>query len=265
MLHGIIRVPITDLRAGPDSDSERRSQILFGTPVEIGRLQKRFSRVGLPGKYGGWCRTGHIEHVSFALWRKYVAAPKYRVKAESIRIKGAPEQVLFPFRLFFGTELVIVRSGKNTFFELPSASVRAPINTRYLAAPISGSGGHVGGRRIVATAKRFLGVPYLWGGLSPLGFDCSGLVQSVFGFHGITLPRDSKDQRTVGFAVDRSHLKPGDLLFSPGHVAISCGGGAFIHASASRGMVAIDSFDSSARNYRRDIDNDFEFARRIPL
>jgi cell wall-associated NlpC family hydrolase len=117
----------------------------------------------------------------------------------------------------------------------------------------------------VATAVRFLGVPYLWGGITPYGFDCSGLVKTVFGFHGITLPRDSADQRSAGFDVARSSLRPGDLLFFPGHVAIICGGKEFVHASASRGMVAIDSFDPGAPNYREDLDNEFEFARRIQL
>jgi len=265
MLHGIIRIPVTDIRAEADSDSERRSQALFGTPVEIFEAGKRFSKVALPGRYEGWCRTEHIDHVSFALWRKYIAAPKHRVKAESVLIKRSARRFSYPYRLFFGTELVIAESGKTAFFEIPGDSVRAPIAMRYLADPAPKGHTGVTGKRIVATAVRFSGVPYLWGGITPLGFDCSGLVKSVFGFHGITLPRDSRDQRNEGFEVARASVNPGDLLFFPGHVAISCGGEEFVHASASRGMVAIDSFDPGAPNYREDLDNDFEYARRISL
>lgn len=265
MLHGVINIPVTDIRAGADSKTERRSQALFGSPVEIWKAGKRFSRVSLPGKYEGWCRTEHIDHVSFALWKKYIAAPKYKVKRDSVLITRGPRQLSYPFRLFFGTELIVTEKGESAFFELPRGSVRAPISVKHLAEPMSAAHRRVSGKRIVATASRFLGVPYLWGGITPFGFDCSGLVQTVFGFHGISLPRDSKDQRTAGFEVARDRLRVGDLLFFPGHVAISCGGDEFVHASAGRGMVTIDSFDTSAPDYRKDLDSDFEYARRIPL
>jgi cell wall-associated NlpC family hydrolase len=265
MLHGIIRVPITDMRAEPDSHSERRSQALFGTPVVIEEVQKTYSRIALTDNYTGWCRTQHIDHVAFALWEQYNATPKYKVKADTIVIKSSPTRTLYPFRLLFGTGLVISESAGKHYFELPRGSVRAPINLRQLAAPKHHESSGVTGRKIVALASRFLGVPYLWGGISPLGFDCSGLVQAAFGFYGIRLPRDSKDQRGEGFAVERDGLHPGDLLFFPGHVAISCGGREFVHATASRGMVAIDSFDPSLPNYREDLDHEFEFARRISL
>jgi len=143
--------------------------------------------------------------------------------------------------------------------------VRAPINIRQLAEPSHHDLSGVTGKKIVALASRFLGVPYLWGGISPMGFDCSGLVQAVFGFFDIRLPRDSKDQREEGFAVERDGLHPGDLLFFPGHVAISWGGREFIHAAASRGMVAVDSFDPAQPNYREDLDHEFEFSRRLSL
>lgn len=265
MLHGIITVPITDLWAESDSQSERRSQALFGTPVVVEEVQKTFSRIALTDNYTGWCRTQHIDHVAFALWEKYRAEPKYKVRAESVIIRSSPARMLYPFRLLFGTELVITESAGKHYFELPRGSVRAPINMRYLAEPGHHERSSVTGKKIVALASRFLGAPYLWGGISPMGFDCSGLVQAAYGFYDIRLPRDSKDQRGEGFAVERDALHPGDLLFFPGHVAISCGGKEFIHATASRGMVAIDSFDPSQPNYREDLDHEFEFARRLSL
>lgn len=265
MLHGIITVPITDLRAEPDMHSERRSQVLFGTPVVIEELGKKFSAVTLTDKYTGWCRTQHINHVAFAIWEKYRTQSKYRVKAESVVVKRAPKQMIYPFRLLFGTELVVTEADGKHYFELPGDSMRAPISVKQLAEPRHHERSGVTGKRIVDLASRFIGVPYLWGGISPMGFDCSGLVQTVFGFYDIRLPRDSKDQRGEGFAVERDGLHPGDLLFFPGHVAISCGGTEFVHASAGRGMVAVDSFDSSQPNYREDLDHEFEFARRLSL
>lgn len=265
MSYGIINVPVTDLRAEPDSASERRSQLLFGMAVEIGRSRGEFSLVSLPDKYSGWCRSGHIITVAFEIWEKYVARPKQKVRAEAVTIKGGPGVLTYPFRLFFNTELVIRPHNGQVHFELPGGMVRAPISTHYLLTIDKKKKLEVTGKKIVTTAARFLGTPYLWGGLTPFGYDCSGLVQMVFGFYGIRLPRDSKDQRKEGVPVERSALQPGDLVFSPGHVAISCGGSEILHASAGRGMVAFDSLDPKAPNYREDLDKDYEFARRLAL
>ena len=96
---------------------------------------------------------------------------------------------------------------------------------------------------IIATAKKYIGVPYLWGGTTPSGFDCSGYVQYVFKTHGISLPRVSRDQYTAGYAVSRSNLKPGDLVFfntsgsGVSHLGIYLGDNQFIHASTSKGVT----------------------------
>jgi len=265
MPYGIVNIPVTDLRAGPDSTLERRSQLLFGMAVEIGQGRGKFSRVTLLDKYTGWCRTGHISQVSLEIWEKYIARPKQRVKAEAVFIKSGPGVPTYPFRLFFNTELIIKPHNGQVHFELPGGQIRAPISIHSLLSVDKKNKLEITGKKIVATAARFLGTPYLWGGLTPFGYDCSGLVQMVFGFYGIKLPRDSKDQRNEGVPVERAELQPGDLIFSPGHVAISCGGNEILHASAGRGMVAFDSLDPKAQNYREDLDKDYEFARRLPL
>jgi gamma-D-glutamyl-L-lysine dipeptidyl-peptidase len=88
---------------------------------------------------------------------------------------------------------------------------------------------------IIATARSFVGLPYLWGGTSGFGFDCSGLVHQVYKAHGVLLPRDADPQSKVGVAVSRSNLEPGDLVFfSSGgvayHVVIYAGGGLVIES-----------------------------------
>ena len=104
-----------------------------------------------------------------------------------------------------------------------------------------------GPRAIVATALSLRGTPYRDGGTDPAqGFDCSGFIQYVFARHGQTLPREAKDQYTVGKKVKSSKVRPGDLLFfstvakGPSHVGLSIGGDQFVHATSERGVVRVE-------------------------
>ena len=107
----------------------------------------------------------------------------------------------------------------------------------------------------VAVAERFLGVPYLWGGKTALGLDCSGLVQVALTACGIACPRDSDMQETAlgvpaAVAADFSTLRRGDLLFWKGHVGIACGGGKLLHANAFHMAVAIEPVAAAVARIR---------------
>lgn len=109
---------------------------------------------------------------------------------------------------------------------------------------------------IINTAKQYLGVKYVWGGTSTTGFDCSGLIQSVFAKNDVTLPRVSWDQYTVGKQVDYNNLQPADLVFFTlngdtvvNHVGIYIGDGQFINASSAEGVVVISEFSSYWTSY----------------
>ncbi|MBA2951432.1 C40 family peptidase [Streptomyces himalayensis] len=105
------------------------------------------------------------------------------------------------------------------------------------------------GEDIVNLARKYLGVQYVWGGSSPSGFDCSGLVSYVFAQHGINLPRVTYNQINVGASVQPNKLRPGDLVFfdtdrkrsGPDHVGIYMGGGKFIHAPRPGQGVKVSS------------------------
>jgi peptidoglycan DL-endopeptidase CwlO len=100
---------------------------------------------------------------------------------------------------------------------------------------------------VVGIAMRYLGVPYVWGGASPSGFDCSGLVAYAYGQMGVSLPHYTGAQWNVGVAVSRDSLEPGDLVFFDGlnHVGIYIGGGQFIHAPHTGDVVKISSLSES--------------------
>lgn len=98
------------------------------------------------------------------------------------------------------------------------------------------------GQQIVSYAEKFIGTPYVWGGESVRGFDCSGFVQYVFRHFGVSLPRTSQEQAQVGSVINKSDLQPGDLVYfntegTPfSHVGVYVGNGQFISATTSRGV-----------------------------
>lgn len=112
--------------------------------------------------------------------------------------------------------------------------------------PAVSRGSNYVSRRIISNAMQYIGVPYVFGGTTPGGFDCSGYVRYVFANAGISLPRTADVQYEVGTPVSSSDLRAGDLVYfstyepGPSHVGIYLGDGNFIHASSSRG-VRVDS------------------------
>ena len=116
--------------------------------------------------------------------------------------------------------------------------------------PVSRDSSTTSVRRVIQSSMRYTGVPYVFGGTSPNGFDCSGFTRYVFAQSGVYLPRMADEQFEIGRAVSYSRLQPGDLVFfstyaaGASHSGIYLGDGKFISATSSRG-VAIDRMDSS--------------------
>ncbi|MCP4711940.1 MAG: C40 family peptidase, partial [Planctomycetes bacterium] len=123
---------------------------------------------------------------------------------------------------------------------------------------------------IIKTGTRMIGNPYVWGGTSVKGFDCSGFTQTVYKHHGIQLPRDANMQVKIGQEVsmenDLKDLRPADLLFFGSsinrisHVGMYLGQGRYIHCS---GLMRVNSFDPKADDYDSYLRNRLRAVRRI--
>ena len=112
----------------------------------------------------------------------------------------------------------------------------------------------VTGDQIIDDAKQYLGVPYVWGGATPSGFDCSGLVQYVYGKEGINLPRVAADQANAGTEVSAADAKPGDLVYfgKPAHhIGIYLGNGMMLDAPHTGASVRIEKVWPDVSGYRR--------------
>ncbi|MBZ3798162.1 C40 family peptidase [Lacticaseibacillus paracasei] len=147
-----------------------------------------------------------------------------------------------------------------------SSSVNTSTNTSTTSASSSASASQapasnnssvsVSGGSIASNAAKYIGVPYVYGGTSPLGFDCSGLIYYAAKEAGISLPRTSQAQSTLGSYVSVSDLKAGDLVFWGGvgsayHVGIYIGGGQYLHAPAPGQNVTIQSMAYFAPSFGR--------------
>ncbi len=134
------------------------------------------------------------------------------------------------------------------------AAASTPLTTTASSAPIDFDAPPPDGTKasqVVAIALQYLGVPYVWGGASPAGFDCSGLTSYVYAQIGISLPHHAASQWNYGVPVARGSEQPGDLVFFSGlgHMGMYIGGGQFIHAPHTGDVVKISSLSQRGHNY----------------
>ncbi len=263
---GVINVSVANLRSKPMHPAELASQALLGTPVKILKKNDGWYLVQTPDEYLGWTddRIVCMANDRYDAWARM---PKLIVTAEFAWVRSTNEKSSQPVSDVVAGSLLGFRGISGSLYEVEYPDGRAGFIGRDQSEPCETwlARAKDTPERIVATAKRFFGVPYLWGGTSAKGMDCSGFTKTVYALNGVLLPRDADQQAAVGDPVDvpggNMNLEPGDLMFFGArasgekperitHVAISLGGKRFIHSSADVHFNSLDPADSDYSDFR---------------
>ncbi len=265
----LVKHPVTDLRREPSRASERVSQALLGETGRILEENSEWAKVRLDHDgYIGWIRLRGLQACSKADVDRYQNACTHLVAADILPAYPSAGSKEVTGRLPFGVSLPLVENRNGmALVRLPDESCVWVSFGSLLPLSDRPHPDVEGIQRTLAYLRSFIGVPYLWGGRTPFGFDCSGMAQAFLRFMGLNPRRDASQQFMHGTPIE-GDFKPGDLLFFgdidegsqiPGvaelprrpisHVAISLGGDEVIHASGGPDRVTYNSLDPDSPIY----------------
>jgi cell wall-associated NlpC family hydrolase len=230
-----VAASIAALRAAPDAGAEQCDQVLFGEIFDALETVGAFA-------WGQAVRDGYVGWVEAAALGRAGEAPTHRVVALRTFAFAAPSIKSPSFGPLSLNALVRVLEENG---ELALAEGAGWIAKAHLA-PMG-----TGFAEPAATAERFLGAPYLWGGRDSVGIDCSGLIQQALYAAGLACPRDSDLQAQLGAAADRQNLARGDLVFWRGHVGMMLDAKRLIHANAWHMAVEIEPLTEAIERIAR--------------
>jgi uncharacterized protein YgiM (DUF1202 family) len=254
-----INISIADIWSKPEYNSERVTQALFNETLEVIDKGEQYSLIRLKDGYKGYVNNNFYYDENLQKEGDYIVSASIAVAYTGADLRSHSAAIL-PFA---SQVKVIKQIGEFNLCESArygdmyiSNDDLTPLDSSPKLSPDMMP-------VFLDSTKRFLGVPYLWGGKSFFGFDCSGLTQINFKFFGIDLPRDTEDQITIGKEIPKDKIQPGDLLFFDRHVAIAINDKKYIHSSLSQGGVYINSLDCSQPNYLKELDENLKTVRRI--
>lgn len=254
---GVIYNSVGTMRAEPRYAAEMVSQALLGTPVHILEQNGGWRHVQTPDGYTGWM-NGSVQPMTDVEMLQYRSLPKIIVTALYSRSFSETDVSSQAVSDLVAGDMLVLKGEKNGFFHAVYPDGREAYVPETDAQTVSNwlQTNDLSGEGIMQTAKKMAGVPYLWGGTSTKGLDCSGFTKTVYFLHGLVLKRDASQQVQHGKLVDEAgcfaDAEVGDLVFfgekaTPEnlaervvHVGIYIGGKRFIHASD---YVRISSFD----------------------
>lgn len=239
---------VANIYKDPTYKCEIGSQALLGENVEVLSSENSFKLIRQHDKYEGWISEHQICEVNESKF------DKYNVVSHIVNIFEKPEYSSLTIRdAVIGCKLRIMDSYENWYQIMLPDDI-----TGWCQKSHFGEFPNFNRENIVSLAKRFLGIPYFWGGRTPKGFDCSGLIQTVFGLLGKQLRRDAVMQHEDIKKISDNPFdaQKGDLYFfgddkiNVDHVGIALGNGKIIH---SRGMVKINSFDKKHPDFSQQL------------
>jgi hypothetical protein len=266
-VHALVSAAVAPMMAGPRIQSTQVSQAVLGSRLIVFRREGRWLQCRGSDGYIGWIHAGYVALVDEGMARAWeLGADGDLWVALDAAVAQDSGDVLV--RLPWGARVLREQDGIVRLPDGRTGHARGemlPLGARGLAFPLEVAA-------VCESATRWLGVPYLWGGLTMGGVDCSGFVQALYRMHGCVIPRDSDQQSRAGEAVecgeDFENLRPGDLLFFAEdgarctHVAMSTGGSQIIHSSLGNGGVARNDL-AGRRSYERELRRIFLWARRM--
>lgn len=262
-IHGVVKISVANIRSRPGHSAELVTQATLGTPVKIYQKRGSWYRIQTPDKYLGWMDNGGLEPMDKIQMYRWLDSDKLiytQTYGKSYIRPDAQSQTVSD--LVIGNMVQWVGES-GPYYEVGYPDGRKAFVPKAEAVPYTEWLAKLPftEEALVATSKTLMGVPYLWGGTSAKGMDCSGFTKTVFFMNGMVLPRDASQQIHEGLLVDDAKdfdkLAPGDLLFfgkkatdsTPErviHVGIWIGNKEFIHAA---GDVHISSMDPASERW----------------
>ena len=245
-MHAIVRTALAPVRSHPENRAEQVSEEPLGSVLAVIEQDEEWAFCRGEDGNEGWVNKGGLilreKEEAEAWWDDAGATPA--LSLDAVIADDAGRQLV---RTPWGARLAVNRS----VAFLPDGRSGRLAEGRWVAWEDLGAAYPQEGAAVIATATEWMGVPYVWGGRTRWGADCSGFVQAVYRLHGLLLPRDSYQQAEIGEPIDAGSkyegLEPGDLLFFRGresakvvHVAFSLGRSAILHAAEPNGFVKED-------------------------
>lgn len=278
--YGIIKVSVANLRSEPGHSQELATQALLGTPIQVLDEKNNWFLVRTPDRYLAWLEPGAFVRLTQGEMKDYLQQELRFYNPELFGIQSAPYTFDKVLDAVDGTLVNIVDEPQGSLYreiELPD-STKGFVATRLVnfnADQLNPD--NLNAEALVNTASGFTGKPYLWGGTSPNGMDCSGFTKTVYYLHGFVIPRDASQQFHAGTEVrltdDFSSLQTGDLLFfgtlrEDGsqritHVGFYLGDGRVLHAGADNGHIRENNLIPGKPGYNEKRRNTLLRAKRL--